>query len=247
MDLVEYAAFLSLGSLAPSTIRGNISGVRHHLKIRLMPHFENSFLMALVLKGISNDRPKTADIRLPVSLAMLAKMCTAVQLVADSSYTAILYQSLFTLGFFGLFRPGELTMSTHVIQADNVVLAKDSIVVYMDSSKCHSNTLPPQIVNILAQPAPVCPVFFLRSYLAVRPPTLGPLYVNTVGQPISYAEFSFMLVKICKFLGLPAAQIKPHSFRIGGATNMHIHKATKTQIQTAGRWSSDCFKKYIRL
>ena len=245
IDIVEYIAFLSLGGLAPSTIRGNISGVRHHLKIRLLKHFEKSFIIALTLKGVAQDNPTTPDIRLPVSINMLIRMCAALRHVLDSPYMVLLYQTMFTVAFYGLFRPGELTLTEHAIQIENVSLQPCFAAIYLKSSKCHNQVMPPQLVRIGAQPVPVCPVFYLRTYIAVRPPVKGALFISSVGKPVTYAEFSSTLAKACKFLDLPAGQIKPHSFRIGGATHLHLQGASAEVIQKAGRWSSACFAKYI--
>ena len=42
-------------------------------------------------------------------------------------------------------------------------------------------------------------------------------------------------------------RINTHSFRIGGASALAAAGVPVAQIQILGRWSSDCFIKYIRL
>ena len=37
-----------------------------------------------------------------------------------------------------------------------------------------------------------------------------------------------------------------HSLRIGGATALFAAGATPTVIRTMGRWSSDCYRLYVR-
>ena len=37
-----------------------------------------------------------------------------------------------------------------------------------------------------------------------------------------------------------------HSLRIGGATALYAAGASETIIRTLGRWSSDCFRLYVR-
>ena len=55
INMIEFIACLSLGQLAPSTITSYVSGVRHHLKLRNLPMFEDNFLLKLVLKGVFNS------------------------------------------------------------------------------------------------------------------------------------------------------------------------------------------------
>lgn len=52
MDIVEFIAFLSLAYMASATNQTYMSGIRHHLKIRYLPDFQNSFLLNLVLKEV---------------------------------------------------------------------------------------------------------------------------------------------------------------------------------------------------
>ena len=41
--------------------------------------------------------------------------------------------------------------------------------------------------------------------------------------------------------------VKPHSFRIGIATEMGIRGFSDSEIQAQGRWSSQAFKAYMKL
>jgi hypothetical protein len=52
----------------------------------------------------------------------------------------------------------------------------------------------------------------------------------------------------CEAAGVPHHNlVKPHSFRIGGATALFAAGVTAEEIQTMGRWSSDVYKIYCRL
>ena len=69
LDLVEFISLLSLIPLAGTTIRTYILGVGHHLKIRLLPDFQSSFIISLVLKG-ATSLEASGDVRIPISLKM---------------------------------------------------------------------------------------------------------------------------------------------------------------------------------
>ena len=75
--LMEFTACLSLIPLAPGSIWTYMSGVRHHLKIRLLPDFSSSFLIALILKGVTSPECQD-DINLPISLHVFQLMLDAL-------------------------------------------------------------------------------------------------------------------------------------------------------------------------
>ena len=88
---------------------------------------------------IINDRVRT---RLPIQCNLLELILFEVQRIfTDSSqyYLEILYKALFALGYYGLFRVGELTLSPHVIKASNVHVAtnQDKILIVLYTSKTH--------------------------------------------------------------------------------------------------------------
>ena len=53
-DLVEFIAFLSLVPMVGPLIHTYVSGVCHHLKIHMLNNFQHSFLIALVLCGVTS-------------------------------------------------------------------------------------------------------------------------------------------------------------------------------------------------
>ena len=79
-DLIEFISLLSLIPLAPRMIKTYISGVRHHLKIHLLPDFAKSFMIALLLKGLTLPEDDQ-DICLLISLSMLHGMHEVLLLI----------------------------------------------------------------------------------------------------------------------------------------------------------------------
>ena len=123
-DLVQFIAFLSLIPMVPGTICTYISGVCYHLKIHLLPDFQNSVMIALVLRGLTSPEHQQ-DIHLPISIIMLHKMHKSLPLIMHA-YNATMFAVVFALGFFGLFHLGELTDSPHIICFENVHVSKPS-------------------------------------------------------------------------------------------------------------------------
>ena len=114
MDMVEFVAFMSLGGLVPTIIITYISGVKHHLRVRGARDFNDSFLLTLTLNGVAAS-PHELDVRLPITLPVLERMLHALPLVHDNQFEVCMYSALLTIGFHGLFYPGELAMSEHAI------------------------------------------------------------------------------------------------------------------------------------
>ena len=92
---------------------------------------------------------------------------------------------------------------------------------------------------------PLCPVKALREFTLVHPTKGGPLFVFQNGTFLTRKTIS-QLMKVL----IPDSITKTyssHSFRIGAATTAAGAGFPRWLIQSLGRWSSDCFKEYIRI
>ena len=65
-NLLEFISFLSLSGFAASTVQLYLTGVRHHLKLQGKNSFKDSFIIKMVVKGVSS-RYSVPDIRLPIN------------------------------------------------------------------------------------------------------------------------------------------------------------------------------------
>jgi hypothetical protein len=92
-----------------------------------------------------------------------------------------------------------------------------------------------------------CPVRALQTYLS-RASTdyAGPLFCYSNGVPLSRSQFTKELRTLLVQGGYRPAHYAGHSFRIGAATTAASHGLPHWLIQTLGRWSSDCYLRYIR-
>ena len=241
-NLVDFAALLSISGFAPSTITTYISGVRHNLRRLSLLDFTNNRLLSMVLKG-ANRSDGRADVRLPILFDLLKDMCRALQFTTLSLYDYCMYKALLALGFFGLFRPGELMLSQHAILIENVFLLPNAVRVVLLTSK--SSRKFPQPVDVPIQES-CCPKAMLWQFLQIRPPSRGQLYIHQDGSPVTYNNLVQIFKGLCAFLNLPPGQFTPHSLHIGGTTHLFSLGKSKIFIQSFGRWSSDCYTKYIR-
>ncbi len=63
---------------------------------------------------------------------------------------------------------------------------------------------------------------------------------------MTISEFNRVLQKLLEIAGVDD-HIKSHSFRIGGATSHYANNVTDDKIKSIGRWSTNCFQRYIRM
>ena len=243
VTIMEFIAFLSLGPLAQSTIALYVSGVRHHLRLRSLPTYEDNFMLKLVLKGIANTHA-SINVRLPIMLDLLHHMIAALNLVVENYYDTCLYTAVLTAGFFGLLRPGEMAKSEHALLVQNVYFAQDKVVCFLPTSKTNKGPIP-QTVHLHKQPNLMCPVSAMINYSKIRALKAGQYFIKEDGASIANSDLASILHHLAQFLGLPHHHFKPHSLHIGGSTHLHLSRVPVHKIKEIGCWSSDVFKHYI--
>ena len=99
------------------------------------------------------------------------------------------------------------------------------------------------IIRLVANFSTLCPVTALKVYLQFHPSTKGPLFMFNNGKFLTRRNISELLKKYSN----TDANLSSHSFRIGAATTLANLGHPRWIIQSLGRWSSDCFRDYLRV
>ena len=93
----------------------------------------------------------------------------------------------------------------------------------------------------------------VRNMLAVDPvdrslASVTPLFRDPVSnEPLRTNHLRDLIRRLMGAVGEPdPSQFGTHSLRIGGATALFAAGADETVIRTMGRWSSDCYRLYVR-
>ena len=124
---------------------------------------------------------------------------------------------------------------------DTLTAIKLSLVNYKHSD-------PSRPADILVyRDKPVCPVFHLLEFLAIRGTAAGPLFCWPDNTPVHRAYFTRVLKDALRFCDLDLTRYKTHSFRIGAASWAAAKGMSDTQIRLFGRWKSNAFLRYIRM
>ena len=159
------------------------------------------------------------------------------------------------IGFFGFLRSGEFTCHSWAAYAPSMLSLGDIQIDNRDNPTIIHLTLRHSKTDIFGAGVVIhlgrthdtlCPVSALLSYLAIRPPTPGPLFLLELGAPLSRIT---LVTSICQALastGLDVSRFSGHSFRIGAATAASQAGLSDSTIKALGRWKSGAFNRYLK-
>ena len=152
-----FCAFLIDNGTKSTTIRSYVSAIKHILKMDGYDWDDSLILLSSLTRAckLIND---TVFHHLPISRNMLEVLLFEIErLYASQTYLEILYKTILLVGYYGMFRVGELASYTdkvhsmdHSIKAKNVHIGKnkDKIMFVLYSSKTHAKESPPQKVKM---------------------------------------------------------------------------------------------------
>ena len=122
--------------------------------------------------------------------------------------------------------------------------------MFLRRSKCDVSNQG-TLLRVPASPdADTSAVVAVNKYIresVVRLEAGGPLFVLVNGKPLTRSKVVSALKETAEKAGLGAAGFSGISFRRGGALSMALAGVEDRVIQALGRWSSDCYRRYIQL
>jgi hypothetical protein len=160
-----------------------------------------------------------------------------------------------TLAFFGFLRLGELTCNsnfsadTHLTPLDINFHPSLTNPNYISVKVKISKTDPFRLGHTLfigRTNQSLCPVEAMKSYLIKRGRTAGPIFQYASGRPLTRESLTAETRQLLSLLGFKASDYAGHSYRIGAATTAASVGLPPWLVKTLGRWSSDCYERYIQ-
>ena len=251
--------------LAFTTIKSYLAGIRNFYIAAGMNHpLQQSngspFLrLQLVLKGIRKQQSKPSRPRLPITTFILRNIISILDQGIFGAYLDLLMKTACSMAFFGFMRCGEFTCTTRLFDPEANLSISDINITYSSNVPTMatillkvSKTDPFRqgcTINLFCTNSRLCPVWLLDKLCAVRRRMQAepqePLFVLPDGQPLTRNVFLNMLKLILDRLGLDSSTYAGHSFRIGAATSAAAAHVPDHIIKILGRWSSDCYQRYI--
>ena len=92
----------------------------------------------------------------------------------------------------------------------------------------------------------LCPVAAVLAYLAILPPSPGPLFILRDGSYLTRDRLVTRLRAGLLQAGIDASRFTGHSFRIGAATTAAQAGIEDAVIKMLGRWESAAYQRYVR-
>ena len=105
-----------------------------------------------------------------------------------------------------------------------------------------------QTIVIGKTKSPLCPISAMVVYLNSRPLSSDsrPLFTYVSGGLLTREKLTRKTRLLISKGGLDQREFAGHSFRIGAATTAASANLPSWLIKVLGRWSSDCFERYIK-
>ena len=265
-----FGAYLVDKGVQSSTLKSYFSAIKHVLRLDGYMWNDKKMLLSSLVRGcrLENDRVK---IRLPIQKGLLEMLLFELDRHFEGNnrnqqpYLKSLYQTLFSLAYYGMLRVGEVAYSPHTIKACNVHVGdnKDKIQLVLYTSKTHGLESRPQKIKIssVANPATsqnsqgiVCSKFFcpfklVINYMATRGPYFSdqdPFFVFTDGSAVQPAHIRTLLRLLIEKFGLDGSLYDVHSFRIGRTCDLEKFGYSVDQIKAMGRWKSNAVYRYLK-
>ena len=177
-------------------------------------------------------------------------------------YLKAMYQALFAMAYYGLFRIGEIVDGSHTMQARNVYFAqnKSKILIVLYTSKTHDVNSRPQKIKISAleqQPKTLnkkfrhfCPFELFNKYLKLRGTEYDEItehfFIFQGKQPVDQDIVRAVLAKMIEKVGLDPRIYTFQGMHAGHATDLHLWGFSLEEIKDIGHWKSNAIYKYIK-
>ena len=243
-NALRFVAHCSGSGLSVSTIKVYLSGLRSWaIDLGLTPPEIYTPQMIQAIRGL--DRHYTPTQAAPLLYHHL------VSIVSRTPYSRDNLNALaaITLAYFGCLRPSEYLLTRGTIRPPrrgDVTFASDfrALDFVVPSSK---NIPKGFTLHLGCSDSIVCPVCFIRALFSRFPgPPSAYLFTTPSNTPMSYSFLSSRLHSLLSSIGVHPAPFSLHSLRAGAATTAAAVGCSEDQIQKLGRWSSNCYRRYIR-
>ena len=250
--------------LKHSTIKTYLAGIRFaYIKAGFQdpccfPNGQPFLRLHTILKAVKKSQGVSVKPRLPITADILIKLCNELKSGFLSPYEDLVLETAFCLAFFGFLRCGEFTSRSNTFDplidlrmCDIEMHANDRLfTLKLKSSKTDpfrrgvslkyfetGQTLCPfQCMSALLQ---------TRGEMAAQP--CDPLFTLITGTPLTRTFMIAKLKALLSHLGYNPQLYSGHSFRSGAATSAGAAHIPDHMIRTLGRWTSDCYNRYIKV
>uniref|UniRef100_A0ABM5GIP4 Uncharacterized protein isoform X2 n=1 Tax=Pogona vitticeps TaxID=103695 RepID=A0ABM5GIP4_9SAUR len=248
----QFIVDLHWRGLTPGTIKGKLAAMSFYARANGIRDTSNDFRIKKMIEGWSRERGKRTDDRTPISPALLSRLCDGWGRICTDRYEESLFRAAALLAFFGAMRISELValgkkdVSRKALQLDDVTVWDDQVKVRLRSSKTDQYGFGCMVILGQCSLVSICPVRAIREFGILRGTEKGYFFQHKDGKPLTKYQFWSLTDRALKNIGIGNMRFGTHSFRIGAASTAALLGYDAGKIKRLGRWSSGCFRKYIR-
>ena len=214
-----------------------------------------------MVKGLrrTRDAARTPNVRRGVAPQKLREALDKLFPRGVSAYNANV-RAMVSLAFQGLLRGREVykadgkvfDATLDLARGDIAAMLADRLVVFIRPAKNMRHTRGKTVpIAVGAGGTYIDAHAEFAELLRLDPVAAGagsstPMFRRSDGTAFSVAELRDIVKALMRAVGEDPDQFGAHSLRIGGATALYAAGADPIHIKTMGRWSSDCWRIYVR-
>ena len=241
-------------SLSFATIRTYLAAVRYwNIREGFSADFSGMVQLHMTLQGIkrlkgASSRPN----RLPITIDILKTLKNRLRTLAIPEEDKLMLWAAFTTAFFGFLRSAEFCCTSKTsYDASTCLLVRDISIsenvlrIFIKVSKAdpfrNGHT-----IRLVATNSSICPLRAMQKHLKNSRQGDKPVFSFKDGSFLTRQCVSKTVQQLLEGTFPDAKQYSSHSFRIGAATTAAAADVPDWLIKVLGRWSSNCYERYIR-
>ena len=225
-----------------------------HRRVTLRPHGKINVVTNIRVKGIKRTQSVNTRQRLPITVQVPRALKIVLHNLPQLTYhDKRMLWATFAMAFYGFLRAGELCSKTvnsfdsaTTLLWSDVTTTAAALMLHIRASKTdpfhHGCT-----ITIGDTATSTFPLNAVQSYRAIhqhRPSS--PALTFQDGSLLTRQRLT-VLQELLLHAGFDHDKYASHSFRIGAATTAAAAGLPQWQIQAMGRWTSDCYSRYIQI
>ena len=235
-----FATFLT-HRLKPQSNKVYLLAVRNlHLEHGLPDPITDALNLCRLMRGIKRVHGFPTDHRLPITPTLLRTFRTFLSL---TYYDHTILWAALLLAFFGFLRSQELL----ALQHSDLARSTDGYRVRIRCSKTDPFRSGATIRITPSGDPTLCAVTALDALVAATGRMEGLLFRLQSGVTLGRPRLTALIRELAARSGVATFHYSSHSFRIGAASAAAAAGLPEWRIQALGRWSTDCYHRYVRL
>ena len=263
--IVLFVGYLVDKKRKSTTIRSYVSAIKSVLREDGVTVSENKYLINSLTRAcrLVNDKVR---IRLPIQSGVLSILLLQLPILFEQQqYLCIMYHTIMTTAYFGLFRVGELTKGDHPVKVTDVLVAdnKNNILILLRTSKTHGEDSYPQTIKIIGNKwhldgkitsdktrCPLyCPFSALNEYIKIRPmyqDKSEQFFIFRDFSPVQASQFRTVLKTLLKLANFNHELYDTHSICTVHSVDPLNFGCIVETISKLGRWKSSAIYTYLK-